>query len=244
MTLIFEQFSKIHSTCSVSTTVLILMPILAIGTRTASRLMILRRNLGTTTLDAMRHRAHCTCGSTVRGTDRSECRRTICFPVYNDSLVKRWYVKSSKANHPESIACEFNPIKGTATVLLLFGSRTSCVRFSAIPSPQSLRTDREDERIESKEESVRRVEDEPLALQCLVKPPIQAGDGSSALRWEYSDTNNDQDFQPINEDGVQVDGDTLKISQVKKTHRGYYRCKLNDHSLMVLLRVKGQCADA
>jgi len=156
----------------------------------------------------------------VKNTDTKSTLIIKIF-VMADGEARKWYLKSSKANHPDSIACEFNQIK-------------------PIPSPQGLQTNRGNERIESVHDSIRRVEDEVISLKCLIKPDTQTGDGSTALQWEYSI--DEKTFNPINAEGVQVNGDTLTIDQVKKFHRGYYRCSMNNVSFTVLLRVKDHLA--
>ena len=107
------------------------------------------------------------------------------------------------------------------------------------PSPQSIETDRAKEKLDATHGSVRRTEDEALTLTCSIKPEQDMTTGSIPMEWAYSA--DDVQFQPITQDGVDVVGRDLKIAHVKKAHRGYYRCTLNDVSFTVLLRVKGTC---
>ena len=62
--------------------------------------------------------------------------------------------------------------------------------------------------------------------------------GSLPLEWSYS--SDDVQYGPVRHDRTNVVGQELTISRVKKFHRGYYRCTLNNVSFTVLLRVKGK----
>ena len=83
-------------------------------------------------------------------------------------------------------------------------------------------------------ESVRRSEDQLLSLTCAIEPSTP-GD-VNRIQWEYSV--DDKEYGPlpggINKSGAKIDTDS-----VKKDYRGFYRCKINDVSFTVLLRVKG-----
>jgi hypothetical protein len=73
-----------------------------------------------------------------------------------------------------------------------------------------------------------------LNLKCLIEPAnIQQ---YNPIRWHFS-----QDGQTFTKlpDDIRVHKDEIQIDSVQKSHRGYYRCTLNDVSFTVLLRVKG-----
>jgi hypothetical protein len=102
------------------------------------------------------------------------------------------------------------------------------------PSPQGVKTDRANEELSSTHGSVRRSEDQSLTLNCSIDPEDKTG--QNALQWKYSLKGEHFDDVP---DGVRIEKNALIIDQVKKAHRGYYQCELNDVTFTVLLRVKG-----
>lgn len=83
-------------------------------------------------------------------------------------------------------------------------------------------------------ESIRRTEDQSLNLKCLIEPSV--GERQN-VKWEYS--KDEKTFTDIPDEIVNEKDVELTIGSVKKYHRGYYRCTLNDVSYTVLLRVKG-----
>lgn len=110
--------------------------------------------------------------------------------------------------------------------------------YLVIPSPQGIETNLASESLESSHESIRRVEDQEVNLKCVIKPPPVGNDKPQTIQWQYS--RDDTEYSSITADGVETQGDTLKIEKVKKSHRGYYQCTVNDVSFNVLLRVKGE----
>jgi hypothetical protein len=90
------------------------------------------------------------------------------------------------------------------------------------------------EKLEAAHGSIRRSEDQPLQLKCLIKPYSERD--ANRVLWEFSQ--DDKAFGGL-PDGITKTGDSIQFDSVKKFHRGYYRCKLNNYSFTVLLRVKG-----
>ena len=106
-----------------------------------------------------------------------------------------------------------------------------------VSSPQGIETNREKESLTSSHESVRRVEDESIEFKCIIKPEVRSDSSNNRVKWEYSTDGNN--YIPIDASGVEIVDDQLKIDVVKKMHRGYYQCTLNDIRFTVQLRVKG-----
>ena len=109
--------------------------------------------------------------------------------------------------------------------------------YLVIPSPQVIETDRKHEKLHSSPESVRRNQDEALRLTCVLLPAPDLRDPSNVVQWEFS--KNDDSFSTDLPANAVVDNNELTINPVKKIHRGYYRCALNNVTFTVLLRVKG-----
>ena len=91
--------------------------------------------------------------------------------------------------------------------------------------------------MDSSYESVRRTEDESISFKCNIAPSQPAQNKANGIQWKYS-TDNDS-FTQLPEGVRIVTDDQISIDQVKKAHRGYYRCTLNNVPFTVLLRVKG-----
>jgi hypothetical protein len=164
--------------------------------------------------------------------------------VEPDSQVKKWHVKTKKNDNNGRDACEFNQISRMFTYLCS-GSFSSCSndivlddRTLVISSPQGIETDRPSEKLESGQESLRRIEGELVTLRCLIKPEQMIKDSPNTVQWEYS--SDGKSYALISMDDVEVVGDKLTINEVKKIHRGYYQCTLNNISYSVLLRVKSK----
>jgi hypothetical protein len=91
--------------------------------------------------------------------------------------------------------------------------------------------------LDSPHASVRRVEEEPLFLACNIEPELVETDKRHyPVTWEFSP--DDKTFGAL-PDGIFQEGDRIKFDHVRKAHRGFYRCSLNNISFTVLLRVKG-----
>jgi hypothetical protein len=133
--------------------------------------------------------------------------------VNADANVTQWYVKTKN----ELPACQFGQI-------------------SLISSPQGIEGDK-GELLESPHGSIRRSEDQKLNLKCLIEPANTQRD--IKIDWLFSQ--DDQTFTKLPDD-IRVHKDEIQIDSVQKSHRGYYRCTLNDVSFTVLLRVKDRLA--
>ena len=112
--------------------------------------------------------------------------------------------------------------------------------FSSISvkaSPQGIETYKKDEKLVSSYESIRRNTGNKVNLKCIIEPEEIQQIGNKT-QWEFSE--DDQIYSNL-PDGVIQKPDTneIFIPQVKRNHRGYYRCSLNNASFAVLLRVKG-----
>ena len=82
------------------------------------------------------------------------------------------------------------------------------------------------------------MEEEVLYLACLIEPELAGIEKQNyPVKWEFSP--DDKTFGVL-PDGILQQGDRIKIDHVRKAHRGFYRCSLNDVSFTVLLRVKGE----
>lgn len=141
--------------------------------------------------------------------------------VQADADVSIWQVVTNQMGQEKLGECEFG-------------------RILLKPSPQSIETNRAKEKLDASHGSIRRIEDEALSLTCNIKPEQDTPRNSIPLEWTYSA--NDDQYEPIAQDGITVVGRELNIAHVKKAHRGYYRCTLNDVSFNVLLRVKDRLA--
>jgi hypothetical protein len=99
--------------------------------------------------------------------------------------------------------------------------------------------DNRGEILDSPNQSIRRSEDQPLSLICLIDPPDEPSIRS--IRWQFSkDGHTYTDIRDRGDTHADARGNELIISSVKKYDRGYYRCTLNDISFEILLRVKGR----
>lgn len=108
-----------------------------------------------------------------------------------------------------------------------------CLRL-VISSPQGIIDDK-NEVFDSSLDSLRRTEDHALNLKCIIAPENAAEE--KQVEWEYSADNTQ--YAPISSD-IQKLGAEMHIDSVQKSHRGYYRCKLNGITFTILLRVKGK----
>ncbi len=102
-----------------------------------------------------------------------------------------------------------------------------------IPSPQGMETDNGDV-LDAPHESIRRSEDQRLILQCLIEPPNAVEE--NRVQWKFSPDGKEYSKLP---DGITKTGTIIQIDVVKKFHRGYYQCELNNVKFTILLRVKG-----
>jgi len=140
-----------------------------------------------------------------------------------DGKVNKWSVKTHKPGYEEPVGCQFNKIP-------------------VISSPQGFEADRTAEKIDSPLGSLRRNANDLLTLKCLIEPPLNIR-SRNVVQWSFS--KDDHQYSSLNNnrtDGITVKGDQLIIHKIKKTHRGHYRCSLNDISFTVLLRVKDRLA--
>jgi len=144
---------------------------------------------------------------------KSESSLTIKIFVNADAEVSRWYVSSE--GFPS--ACQFGPI-------------------TLIPSPQGIE-DNKGRLFETAHESIRRSEDQMLTLKCLIEPNNTNTD--DRLNWQFSSDDKAYGLLP---DGINRNGPVLTFPSVQKAYRGFYRCKLDDVSFKVLLRVKDRLA--
>jgi hypothetical protein len=103
-----------------------------------------------------------------------------------------------------------------------------------IPSPQGIEDDRKGI-LDVAHESIRRSEDQSLNLKCIIEPFTP--NDVNRIQWEFSPDNKVFTYQLP--DGITKSGATIQSDSVQKSHRGYYRCKINDVTFTVLLRVKG-----
>lgn len=138
--------------------------------------------------------------------------------VEDDAKVKKWYVTTNKVGNEKPVECQFDQI-------------------ALKPSPQGIETRRANEKLDSAHGSVRRNEYESVNLKCLIEPKVESD--LNQVRWQFSIDG--QTFANL-PDGVEVKNDELNIAEVRKSHRGHYRCELNDVSFTVLLRVKDRLA--
>ncbi|CAF0774914.1 unnamed protein product [Adineta ricciae] len=157
-------------------------------------------------------------GHYVVKTSDKESNLTIKIFVKNDSLAHSWSVKTKKSTSG-GIACRFNQIR-------------------LIQSPQSITTDKEV--LDASESSVRRIEGESVNFACNVEPQDQGYYRPKRVRWEFSTDNHN--FGRLPAEIEETADNLLKIKEVKKIHRGYYRCELNNRHFTVLLRVKDRLA--
>lgn len=86
--------------------------------------------------------------------------------------------------------------------------------------------------------SVRRSEDQSIRFTCVIEP--EAGAGHSGVNWKFSADGSAYGDLPAD---VALEDDQLVIQRVKKFHRGYYQCELNNVTFTALLRVKGTWED-
>jgi len=152
----------------------------------------------------------------VKNTDNSSTLLIKIF-VQADTLVTKWYVKTDKTGNEEPYPCQFSKIL-------------------AIPSPQGIE-DNEGVVLETPHGSLRRSEDKPLTLKCLIEPSDQHNNND--VVWKFS--KDEKTFITL-PDGIIQDGNAIHFSAVQKYHRGYYRCTLNKFSFTILLRVKDRLA--
>jgi len=131
-------------------------------------------------------------------------------------MLRNGMLKQKKTGYDEPANCRFEQI-------------------SLIPSPQGVQ-DNKGEILDSPHGSMRRSEDQSISIKCLIEP---AHASSNKVKWEFGD--DDRTFSDL-PDGVIEKNDDIVIDSVRKAHRGYYRCKLNDVSFTVLLRVKDRLA--
>jgi len=137
--------------------------------------------------------------------------------VNADANVTKWYVKTKNPRYDEPHQCQFPQI-------------------SLIPSPQRIVANNK-EVIETTHGSIRRSEGHFVNLTCVIEPDKGH---NKEVRWEFS--KDEHTFTKLPH-GVSQEGNSIQIEHVKKSHRGYYRCKLNDVSFIVLLRVKDKLAE-
>ncbi|CAF1168644.1 unnamed protein product [Adineta ricciae] len=152
--------------------------------------------------------------------DNKEGESTLTIKIFvrSDADVKQWYVKTKKAGQEEPPACRFGQIALKA-------------------SPQGIETDRANEKLDSAHGSLRRNEEQSITLKCIVEPKNLSN--GNIVEWRYSPDHHLYNDLP---DGVKIENNELVIEQVKKIHRGYYSCELNDVKFSVLLRVKDRLA--
>ncbi|CAF3323298.1 unnamed protein product [Rotaria socialis] len=152
-------------------------------------------------------------------TTEKESTLTIKIFVVNDTAVQFWQVKTNKPGYEEPSECRFEKI-------------------SAIPSPQSIETNRANEKIESRQGSIRRSEDKAVVLKCIIEPKPENYDENEII-WEYSKDEESYSTLPLS---VTKEGDKISIEHVKKFHNGFYQCAMNNVTFSVLLRVKDRLA--
>ncbi|CAF3046551.1 unnamed protein product [Rotaria sp. Silwood2] len=139
--------------------------------------------------------------------------------VKSDENITVWQVKTKKNGTEEPSQCRFGQIR-------------------LKPSPQGIKTNRNNEKIESTHGSIRRSEDKLVHLKCIIDPePIDPNEID--IQWDFSKDGHSFSNLPL---GINKVDNELVIEKVKKIHNGYYRCSLNDVSFTVLLRVKDRLA--
>src|SRR5271168_550305 len=94
--------------------------------------------------------------------------------------------------------------------------------LSVIPSPQEIGYEKGDG-FEVAHESIRRNEDQSLSLICIIEPSNVVNENQ--IQWEFSPDGKQYGALP---DGATKNGATIQFDSVKKFHRGYYQCKLNN----------------
>ncbi|CAF3581531.1 unnamed protein product [Rotaria sordida] len=151
----------------------------------------------------------------------TESKLTIKVFVKADADVKIWSVKTTKSGFEEPLACQFGPIP---------------IR----PAPQYMDTGLSYEQLDTSHESVRRVQGDRLSLRCVVEPSLTEEESLKNIKWEYSP--DDREYSKLHDGAAIPSGDQLVIDTVDKTHRGYYRCSVDNVSFTVLLRVKDRLA--
>ena len=161
----------------------------------------------------------------------------FCIEVTADSEVEKWYVRTKKTGQEEPVNCYFNKIKckNRSYNFILMKIFLSSILVKS--SPQSIETNRKNERLDSRYGSIRRNTGNKVNLKCIIEPK-EVQEAVNKIQWTFSE--DDQTFSNL-PDGVAEGPGTneISISQVKRNHRGYYRCSLNNISFTVLLRVKG-----
>lgn len=101
-----------------------------------------------------------------------------------------------------------------------------------------MKSDKE-ETLDTNYGSVRRNKGELLTLECIVEPEFEENSTVTNIKWEFSANDKDYEMLPS---GITISNkNKISISDVDRTHRGYYRCTVNDISFTILLRVKGLC---
>jgi hypothetical protein len=138
--------------------------------------------------------------------------------VNADAEVANWYVETNNHAERQPANCQFRKI--------ILKS-----------SPQSIKTDRASEIIDTAAGSLRRNEGEQITLKCVILPESHVG---NQVQWRFSQDG--KDFDRLPDQVIIQRNDDLVIEQIKKNHRGFYRCTLNDASFTVLLRVKDRFA--
>jgi hypothetical protein len=106
-----------------------------------------------------------------------------------------------------------------------------------IPAPQRMKTNLNTEQLDSEHTSVRRLNNEPVNFKCIIEPNRTNSLRRPKIRWEFS--KNGVKFTRLPPGVHNISEDEISIERVNKTHRGYYRCKLNSYDYTALLRVKG-----
>jgi hypothetical protein len=100
-----------------------------------------------------------------------------------------------------------------------------------------MKTNLNTEKLDSEHTSVRRLNNEPVSFKCIIEPNRTNSLRRPKIRWQFSQ--NGAKFTQLPPGVHNISEDEISIEHVNKTHRGYYRCKLNGIDYTALLRVKG-----
>lgn len=105
-------------------------------------------------------------------------------------------------------------------------------------SPQKIVTDKAAESEQEGELIVRRIVKERVKFDCVIEPKLNPSNKLQKRLWEYSADN--VTYGPLPAGVRRLTRTRIVIEKLNKTHQGYYRCSLNNQSIIALLRVKGR----
>jgi len=149
-------------------------------------------------------------------TTQNETKLIITFNE-TDEKVGRWMVATGKSAWAYPSECQFG-------------------RISLNASPQKIVTDKAAESEQEGELIVRRIVKERVKFDCVIEPKLNPSNKLQKRLWEYSADN--VTYGPLPAGVRRLTRTRIVIEKLNKTHQGYYRCSLNNQSIIALLRVK------